>query len=160
MRSRLLMLVVCAALALACRGPASSQASGFEVTRETLPNGLQVVILRDPIAPVVSTMMSYGAGASDEPVAGLAHAEEHMMFRGSRTLSATQFAEVTGLIGGDFNAETKSEVTNYRFTAPAQDLDVVLQLEASRAQGLLNSQELWQQERGAIDAEVAQDEAS
>lgn len=130
------------------------------VTRATLSNGLQVVVLRDPLAPVVTTMMNYQTGADEEPVTGIAHAQEHMMFRGSRTVSAAQFAEVTALTGGSFDADTQNEITQFFFTVPSQDLDIVLHLEASRAQGILDTQQLWNEERGAIEQEVQQDNSS
>lgn len=130
------------------------------VTRATLGNGLQVVVLRDPLAPVVSTMLNYEVGADEEPITGLAHAQEHMMFRGSHTVSQTQFAEVTALTGGSFDADTQNQITQFFFTVPSQDLDAVLRLEASRAQGILNTQRLWEEERGAIEQEVQSDNSS
>ncbi len=130
------------------------------VTRATLKNGLQIVVLRDPLAPVVSMMMNYEAGADEEPFTGLAHAQEHMMFRGSKSVSAAQFAEVTALLGGSFDADTQNQVTQFFFTVPEQGLDAALHLEASRAQGILDSQALWEEERGAIEQEVQRDNSS
>jgi zinc protease len=131
-----------------------------DVTRATLPNGLQVVVLRDTLAPVVSTWMNYLAGSDDEWITGLAHAQEHMLFRGSKTLSASQFADVTAITGGTFNADTQNEITQYFFEMPSQDLDIALNLERSRATGVLDSQKLWDQERGAIIQEVTSDYSS
>jgi zinc protease len=133
--------------------------SSGDVSRYTLRNGLRVVIVRDRLAPVVTTVMNYLAGSDDEPYSqtGLAHAQEHMMFRGSKTLSASQFAEVTAITGGSFNADTQNEVTQYYFDMPSQYLDLALHLEASRARGILDSQKLWDQERGAITQEVTRD---
>ncbi|MBV8424271.1 MAG: insulinase family protein, partial [Candidatus Eremiobacteraeota bacterium] len=156
MRRLFLVLAAAAMLGLAPKPPSSTPAT-LSVTRTTLKNGLQVVVLRDPLAPVVSTMMNYQVGADEEPFQGLAHAQEHMMFRGSKTVSAAQFAEVTALTGGTFDADTQNEVTQFFFTVPAQDLDTVLRLEATRAQGILDSQALWEEERGAIEQEVQQD---
>src|SRR5581483_1441120 len=63
-----------------------------EVLRDTLTNGLQVVIVRNSLAPVVTTVMNYRAGSDEAPPGfpGTAHAQEHMMFRGSPGLSAAQ----------------------------------------------------------------------
>ncbi len=135
--------------------PAASGAVG--VTRATLKNGLQVVVLRDPLAKVVSTWLNYKAGADDESITGLAHAQEHMLFRGSDSISASQFSETTAITGGTFNADTQNEMTQYFFEMPAQYLDIALHLEASRAQNVLDSQALWDQERGAITQEVTRD---
>jgi zinc protease len=131
-----------------------------DVTRATLKNGLQVVVLRDPLAPVVSTWLNYKAGADEEPITGLAHAQEHMLFRGSKTITASQFADSTAITGGTFNADTQNVITQYFFEMPAQYLDIALHLEASRAQGVLDSQKLWDQERGAITQEVTGDNSS
>ncbi len=151
-------LAIIVATTLIPLGPVRAQSSAaVDVTRATLANGLQVVVLRDPLAPVVSTWMNYRAGADDEAITGLAHAQEHMLFRGSKTLTASQFADTTAITGGIFNADTQNEVTQFFFEMPAQYLDIALHLEASRAQGVLDSQALWDQERGAITQEVTRD---
>jgi zinc protease len=143
---------------VAAASPSSSTAPGsLQVTRATLSNGLQVVVLRDRLAPVVSAFMNYEVGSDDESITGLAHATEHMMFRGSKTVSASQFARITAIAGGNYNANTQNAITQYFFTMPAQDLDVALRLEASRARDLLLTQDLWNAERGAIEQEVARD---
>lgn len=154
----LLVLAVAGGAAI----PAGAQGKGepVTVTRATLANGLSIVVVRDTLAPVVSTVLNYEAGADDEPIYGLAHATEHMMFRGSKTLDESQFAEVPAITGGNLNADTQNEITQYFFTMPSQDLDVALHLEASRAQGLLLDQKAWSLERGAIKQEVAQDNSS
>ena len=140
--------------------PAPPAAGTVDITRATLANGLRVVVLRDTLAPVVSTWMNYLAGSDEEPITGIAHAQEHMMFRGSKTLTASQFADTTAITGGTFNADTQNEITQYFFEMPSQYLDVALNLERSRATGVLDSQKLWDQERGAIIQEVTQDNSS
>ncbi|MGH8201583.1 MAG: M16 family metallopeptidase [Steroidobacteraceae bacterium] len=132
---------------------------GAQVARETLANGLRVVVVRDPLAPVVATSANYLTGGDETPAGfpGMAHALEHMMFRGSPGLTADQLADIGSVMGGNFNANTRESVTQYLFTVPAEDLDVALHIEATRMSGVLDSASEWQQERGAIEQEVAQD---
>jgi zinc protease len=130
-----------------------------EVVRSTLDNGLQVIIVRNELAPVVSISVNYMVGSDEAPAGfpGLAHAEEHMMFRGSPGLTADQLANIGAVMGGDFNADTRESITQYLFTVPADDLSVALHIEALRMKGVDDSAQGWDQERGAIEQEVAQD---
>ncbi len=137
----------------------TDKAADTQVTRATLDNGLQVVIVRNTLSPVVATVMNYRVGSNEAPPGfpGMAHAQEHMMFRGSPGLSAGQLAAITAGMGGMFDADTQQMVTQYFFLFPSQDLDVALHIEAIRMRGVLDTEKLWRQERGAIEQEVAQD---
>lgn len=130
------------------------------VARETLSNGLRVVVVSDRLAPVVTTVMTYGAGSDDETIPGLAHATEHMLFRGSATLSETQFADIATRIGATYNAATTNRDTTYYFTLPSQYLSLVLHVEAARMNGALIAPADWATERGAIEQEVRARESS
>jgi zinc protease len=134
-------------------------ADSDSVLRATLTNGLQVVIVRNTIAPVVTTMVNYRVGSDECTPAfpGWAHATEHMMFRGSPGLSADQLAAISAAFGGDDNADTQQAVTQYFFTTPAENLAVALRVEATRMRDLSPDKSLWTKERGAIEQEVAQD---
>ncbi|MDE2572319.1 MAG: insulinase family protein [bacterium] len=125
--------------------------------RATLDNGMRVIIVPDKLAPVVTTMLNYEVGSNDETITGLAHAQEHMMFRGSASLSANQLSEIGALMGGQYDADTQDRVTQYFYTVPASDLEVALRVEASRAGGVLDDQRAWDEERGAIEQEVTRD---
>jgi zinc protease len=139
--------------------PPSWALSKNAVLRATLDNGLRVVIVRNSLAPVVTTMVNYLVGSNEVPEGfpGMAHAQEHMMFRGSPGLSANQLADIIAAMGGMFDADTQQTLTQYFLTVPAEDLDVALHIEAIRMRGVLDSERLWAQERGAIEQEVAQD---
>lgn len=130
-----------------------------DVVRVTLSNGLRVIIVPDPLAPVATTVVNYMVGSDEAPAGfpGTAHAQEHMMFRGNPNLSADQLAAIAAAMGGDFDADTQQTVTQYFFTVPSEDVDVALHIEALRMKGVLDTDALWEKERGAIEQEVAQD---
>ena len=134
-------------------------ATESDITRATLKNGLRVVIVRNTLAPVVTTQLNYLVGSNEAPpgLPGMAHALEHMMFRGSPGLSAAQLSNLIAAMGGNFNANTQQVVTQYYFTVPASDLETALNIEAVRMRDVLSTAELWRQERGAIEQEVARD---
>ncbi len=154
--ARLFILLV-SLFVLSASPPVSAQDSG--VLRATLKNGLRVVIVHNPLAPVVTTEVNYLAGSNEAPEGfpGMAHAQEHMMFRGNPGLSADQLSYIVATLGGDFNADTQQTVTQYFLTVPSEDLDIALHIESLRMRGVLDSQEQWEKERGAIEQEVAQD---
>ncbi|HVW10521.1 MAG TPA: pitrilysin family protein [Bryobacteraceae bacterium] len=129
------------------------------VTRATLDNGLRVIIVRDPLAPVATMMENYLAGGEDTPAGfpGMAHAQEHMAFRGCKGLTADQIAAIYAQLGGRNNADTQQNITQYFVTLPAQDLGIALHLDAACMSNIEDSQEQWAEERGAIEQEVSRD---
>ncbi|HEV8720950.1 MAG TPA: pitrilysin family protein [Candidatus Binatia bacterium] len=151
-------LLILGALLSYASGPAQA-ATDTAVTRATLKNGLRVVIVRNTLAPVVTTQINYLVGSNEAPdgFPGMAHALEHMMFRGSPGLSSAQLSNLIAAMGGNFNAATQQTVTQYFFTVPASDLDIALNMEAIRMRDVLSTEDLWRRERGAIEQEVAQD---
>ena len=155
----LIALLAGTAAAGAAAAMSKTPAEESGVLRATLPNGLRVVVVRNSLAPVVATSVNYLAGSDEAPAGfpGTAHAEEHMMFRGSPGLTADQLADIGSIVGGDFNANTREGLTQYLFTVPAEDLDVALHIEALRMRAVLATPKEWDQERGAIEQEVAQD---
>ncbi|HUN73000.1 MAG TPA: insulinase family protein, partial [Steroidobacteraceae bacterium] len=120
--------------AAAAESAATASSAQQGVLRATLTNGLRVIIVRNTLAPVVSTAVNYLVGSDEAPPGfpGMAHAQEHMMFRGSPGLTADQLADIGSIMGGNFNADTRESITQYLYTVPAEDLDLALHIEAVR----------------------------
>src|SRR5690625_3094475 len=142
--------------------PPASVSNASNIVRATLGNGLKVIIVRDAFAPVATQQITYFAGSNQSPEGfpGRAHAQEHMMFRGSPGLSKSQLARIIALLGGNMNAFTGDNFTWYYFTVPSHDLDVALHVGALRMADVNDSETEWKKERGAIEQEVARDHSS
>src|ERR687885_2326747 len=105
-----------------------------ELHRETLSNGLRVVLSPDRSAPVVAVGVHYDVGFRSEPQGrtGFAHLFEHLMFQGSESLEKlAHFRQVQGS-GGVFNGSTHQDYTDYFEVLPAAALERALFLEADR----------------------------
>ncbi len=149
--------LLCAAFAMnthTARGQEQSHA-----VRVTLPNGMRVVIIRNTLAPVVTVEANLLVGGDETPPGfpGMAHAQEHMAFRGCTGMTADQTAAIYAELGGDNDADTQQNITQYYATVPAADLNVALEAQATCFRGIDDSQQEWAQERGAIEQEVARD---
>jgi len=156
----LAVALTAASLTPAAAASSGARATETDVTRAQLDNGLRVVVVHDPLAPVTTEIVNYLVGGADAPAAypGMAHALEHMTAgRSNSTLTADQMATITTLLGGDFNADTQTSVTQYYVTTPANDLDIALRVEAARMTDVTAPQAEWQDERGAINQEVSSD---
>jgi len=136
-----------------------SRAVDIPPTRATLPNGMRVVIIRNTLAPVATVEANFIVGGNETPdgFPGMAHAQEHMAFRGCKGMTADQTSAIFALLGGDNNADTQQNITQYFETVPSADVDVALEAQAACLRGIDDSQAEWDQERGAIEQEVARD---
>ena len=137
----------------------TAAAQDQNVTRATLPNGMRVVIIRNALAPVATVQINFLVGGDETPdgFPGMAHAQEHMAFRGCEGMTADQTAAIYALLGGEDNADTQQNITQFFATVPAADIDVALEAQAACLRGVQDSQQEWDQERGAIEQEVARD---
>jgi len=140
--------------------PTPSQATQAQV--RTLANGLRVVVVEDHSAPVVQTGMWYRFGSLYETKGktGLAHALEHMNFRGTPSLSSSGLTDFTARLGVQENAETSNDYTHFYFVLPADRLETAVRIEADRMHNLLLRQSDWNLEKGAVLTEIDSDFSS
>ena len=126
---------------LAAAGPA--RALDIDVTSFTLANGMQVVVIPDHRAPVVTHMVWYKTGAADETQgkAGVAHLLEHLMFKGTPAHPNDTFDRLLRANGGDGNAFTTQDYTGYFQRVMKDRLPLVMELEADRMQNLVLTDE-------------------
>lgn len=100
--------------------------------RFTLNNGLQVIVHQDKTTPIVAVDLLYKVGARNEnrERTGFAHLFEHLMFDGSKNIS--DFDNQLQLVGGECNAFTTNDLTNYYITLPKQNIETAFWLESDR----------------------------
>ena len=155
-----LLFCCIAASSVAVRAQSGPGDAGVYTTH--LRNGLQVIVIEDHAAPVVETAVWYRFGSLDETPGktGLAHALEHMMFRGTDNISAGGLDDITERLGAEMNGETDYDYTQLYFVLPADKLDVGLYIEADRMQHALIRQSDWDIERGAVLSELDGDASS
>ena len=104
------------------------------VSEFMLSNGMQVVVVPDTRAPVVTHMVWYKVGAADEPhgSSGIAHFLEHLMFKSTENIAIGEFSKIVARLGGNDNAFTSNDATAY-FQRVAKDrLPKMMEMEADR----------------------------
>ena len=106
------------------------------VVREVLPNGLTLLVQREPSAPAVAVVTHVKAGFFDEPDrwGGISHVLEHMFFKGTPTRGVGEVARQTKAAGGYLNAGTAYDYTTYYVTLPADQLETALDIQADALQ--------------------------
>ena len=111
----------------------------IDVESFTLSNGMQVVVIPDHRAPVVTHMVSYMVGAADEPQGkgGIAHFLEHLMFKGTPRYPGGEFSSIVQRNGGEDNAFTDQDYTSYFQLVPKDRLPIVMDLESDRMANLM-----------------------
>ena len=125
-----------------------------------LPNGLTVILHKDDSDPIVHVDVTYEVGSGREEVgkSGFAHFFEHMMFQGSENVADEEHFKIISESGGTLNGTTNTDRTNYFETAPANQLEKLLWLEADRMGFLLDAvtQEKFEVQRETVKNERGQ----
>ena len=130
----------------------SSAATGPVVTHYTLSNGLELVVIPDHRAPVVTHMIWYKVGSADETAgkSGLAHFLEHLMFKGTERSPADRFSQQVSAIGGQENAFTTSDYTGFFQRVPREHLKEMMAFEADRITGLVLTESVVRPELNVV----------
>ncbi|MCX7165473.1 MAG: pitrilysin family protein [Rhodocyclales bacterium] len=128
------LLATCAILAIGIL-PAPILANPFETQ---LPNGLRIIVKEDRRAPTAVHMVWYRAGSMDEKdgTSGVAHALEHLMFKGTKNLRSGEFNKRVAEAGGRDNAFTSRDYTAYFQIVPRAALPEMMKLESDRMSNL------------------------
>ncbi len=126
-------------------------------SRFTLGNGMQVVVVPDRRAPVVTHMVWYKAGSADEPPgqSGIAHFLEHLMFKGTEKHPDDDFSQTIARLGGTENAFTSYDYTAYFQRIAVEHLSLMMEMEADRMKNLVLSEDVVASERNVILEERA-----
>lgn len=111
----------------------------LQIQRYRLGNGLSVLLLPDHAAPLISYHTWYGVGSRHEEPGktGLAHFFEHLMFNETASLPQGEFDRLIDAAGGESNAATWIDWTNYYESLPAEELPLAIRLESDRMRNLV-----------------------
>jgi zinc protease len=125
----------------------------LQFDRFTLGNGLRVIVHEDTSTPMAVVNIMYDVGARDEDPekTGFAHLFEHLMFGGS--VNIEDFETPLNMAGGENNAYTSNDVTNYYIQLPAQNLETALWLESDRMLSLAFSEKSLDVQRKVVSEE-------
>ena len=136
----------------------AAEAKDFNADTFTLKNGLQVVVIPNHRAPVVTHMIWYKFGGADEHPgkSGIAHFLEHLMFKGTPTMPDGQFSITVKKLGGNDNAFTTHDYTAYYQNIARQSLPRMMELEADRMKNLTLEEDQVASERQVIIEERRQ----
>lgn len=123
-----------------------------EFSEHRLDNGLVVLLHPDKRAPLIHLTIHYRVGSSyEEPgYSGFAHLFEHLMFQGSENLEKNEHGRLVDEAGGQWNATTNKDRTNYYETLPSNCLDLGLWLEADRMRALRITEESFENQRQTV----------
>ena len=145
-----LFLLVALTFSLGRLGPADAEV--FNPQSAVLDNGLEVVVVTNRRAPVVTHMLWYKVGSADEPLgkSGIAHYLEHLMFKGTKTLGEGEFSEIIARNGGRENAFTSYDYTGYFQMVASDRLALMMEHEADRMANLVLTDEVTLAERDVI----------
>ncbi|KQZ76472.1 hypothetical protein ASE06_07345 [Sphingopyxis sp. Root214] len=138
-------------------GPALLEVPRIDFTKRVLANGATVYAIRDTSTATVSVNIWYDVGQRDDPPGrgGFAHLFEHLMFKTTRNLPGGVL-ETVNAMGGNTNASTLFDYTDYYITVPANELEAMLWLEGERLRNLVVDEKSFHSERDVVKEELRQ----
>jgi zinc protease len=147
----LLSIIAFSAMLAAC-DPRPNGSMGPNVGTARLANGLEIIVIPDFRADVVTHMLWYRVGSADEPIgkSGIAHFFEHLMFRGTENIAPGEFSKTVARLGGEDNAFTSYDFTAYFQRIHRDKLATMMQMEAERMQKLIIDEAIVAVERDVI----------
>ncbi len=130
----------------------ADKAADTAVIQGKLDNGMEIVVIPDHRAPVVTHMVWYRNGSADDPLgkSGIAHFLEHLMFKGTTANPAGKFSDLVSDLGGQENAFTSNDFTAYFQRIPKEHLAVCMEYEADRMKNLVLTDEVVAPERNVV----------
>ncbi len=161
-------LTLCAFLPAAAQKKATTASSSgdilpFKATEKTLPNGLKIIVVPTGFPNIVSLRIPVQTGSRNEVEpgkSGFAHFFEHIMFRGTKTMTKEQANALITKAGARENASTFDDYTNYYITFAKEDLESMIRLQADRFQNLSYSEEAFKTESRAVHGEYNKNSAA
>ena len=157
---RIILLLLCGLLALPPLAGAAAKAAAssgevfpFKVYKQTLDNGMHVVVIPYDSPGTLAYQIVIRTGSRDEVEpghSGFAHFFEHMMFRGTERYSKDAYSDVIKRLGAESNAFTTDDKTIFHMVAPASQLPLIMDIESDRFKSLKYSQDAFRTEALAV----------
>lgn len=143
-------LILSLSFLLLATTPAQAQTFGAE--EFTLKNGMQVVVIPNHRAPVITHMVWYKVGAADEAPgkSGMAHYLEHLLFKGTAKLAPGEFSRTVKTLGGNDNAFTSQDYTAYFQSISVDHLERMMEMEADRMLNTNPPEEHFKSEKAVV----------
>ena len=151
-------LLLACALSTPLLAASSLDVPPVQFRERLLDNGLQVLSVEDHASPTVSVQVWYHVGSKDDPQgrSGFAHLFEHLMFKSTAHMKSEQMDRLTEDVGGNNNASTGDDVTNYFEVVPSNYLQTLLWAEAERLSNLNVDEANFKSERAVVQEEYRQ----
>src|SRR5216110_2346735 len=154
-RRSVLILFLIATLDLSAATVNTLTISPIDYKHRTLSNGLELYSIEDHSTPTVAIQVWYRVGSKNDPPhrSGFAHLFEHIMFKSTKHMPSEFFDRLTEDVGGENNATTRDDATNYYEVIPSNYLETLLWAEGERLSSLTVNEANFKSERDVVKEE-------